>query len=137
MSTPQTNPTPKPAKEKRQKPKKNGRPAKADGEKKKAHSIYFTDAERARILEQCKAAGDMPLSVFVHHQAVHGKVVEPLSKEIAQSLRAMVGIGNNINQFAKYANEHRTVQPIINQLIYEGKLLSEILIALAELCSQS
>ena len=54
------------------KPNKGGRPKKAEDEKKKAISAYFTDDERAKIIEDAKGR---PLSVFVHHQTVYGKVV--------------------------------------------------------------
>ena len=133
MSTPQPDNTPKMTKEKNHKPKKNGRPAKSEEEKKKPTTVWLTGAERAELDSR---RGKLPLSLYIHHQAMDGKVIEPISKDIAISLRAMIGIGNNINQFARYAHEHRSVLPVLSQLDYEGKLLANLLIVLADKCSQ-
>ncbi|MCA4464651.1 plasmid mobilization relaxosome protein MobC [Bacteroides xylanisolvens] len=135
MNKDQSNRTPEADKKKR-KPTCNGRPRKADGEKKTPQSVYFTRNEKEHLQEMCRQAGDMPLSVFIHHQTIHGKVVEPISKEIAESLRAMIGIGNNINQFARYAHENGSILKVQNQLKYESKILANLLIHIADLCSQ-
>ena len=42
------------------KPNKGGRPKKAEGEKKKLVSVYFTDAERKKISEDAKEAYYVP-----------------------------------------------------------------------------
>ena len=54
---------------------KGGRPAKAEEEKKKLVSVYFTDKEREKITEN---ANGRPLSLYIHHQISDGKVVEPI-----------------------------------------------------------
>ena len=74
---------------------KGGRPAKTNGEKKKLISVYFTDKERDKILQEAKGT---PMSLYIHNQAIHGKVVEPISKELADALKDCSGMSNNLNQ---------------------------------------
>ena len=47
---------------------KGGRPAKAEEEKKKLISVYFTDKEREKITED---ANGRPLSLYIHHQTMN------------------------------------------------------------------
>lgn len=71
----QKNSTPDFPKARREIKPKGGRPAKAEEEKKKLISVYFTGKEREKILEDAKGK---PLSLYIHHQTIYGKVVEPI-----------------------------------------------------------
>lgn len=124
------------------KPNKGGRPKKADGEKKKLVSVYFTDSERKKISED---ANGMPLSVYVHHQTMYGKVVEPVPKDLADALKDCSGMSNNLNQLTMKFNaafkdsSDRRIQKLVQltpQLEYQSQMIGQILIHIARLCSQ-
>ena len=121
---------------------KGGRPAKAMEEKKKLVSVYFTDKEREKITE---AANGRPLSLYIHHQTIHGKVVEPIPKELADALKDCSGMSNNLNQLTMKFNaafkdsSDRRIQKLIQltpQLEYQSQMIGQILIHIASLCSQ-
>lgn len=121
---------------------KGGRPAKAEEEKKKLVSVYFTDKEREKITED---AGGLPLSLYIHHQTIYGKVVEPIPKELADALKDCSGMSNNLNQLTMKFNaafkdsSDRRVQKLIQltpQLEYQSQMIGQILIHIASLCSQ-
>ena len=121
---------------------KGGRPAKAVGEKKKLVSVYFTDKEREKITE---AANGRPLSLYIHHQTIHGKVVEAIPKELADALKDCSGMSNNLNQLTMKFNaafkdsSDRRIQRLIQltpQLEYQSQMIGQILIHIASLCSQ-
>ena len=124
------------------KPNKGGRPKKAEGEKKKLVSVYFTDAERKKISGD---ANGMPLSVYVHHQTMYGKVVEPVPKDLADALKDCSGMSNNLNQLTMKFNaafkdsSDRRIQKLVQltpQLEYQSQMIGQILIHIARLCSQ-
>ena len=121
---------------------KGGRPAKAEEEKKKLVSVYFTDKEREKITED---AGGRPLSLYIHHQTIYGKVVEPIPKELADALKDCSGMSNNLNQLTMKFNaafkdsSDSRVQKLIQltpQLEYQSQMIGQILIHIASLCSQ-
>ncbi len=121
---------------------KGGRPAKAEEEKKKLISVYFTDKEREKITED---ANGRPLSLYIHHQTIYGKVVEPIPKELADALKDCSGMSNNLNQLTMKFNaafkdpSDRRIQKLIQltpQLEYQSQMIGQILIHIASLCSQ-
>ena len=121
---------------------KGGRPAKAREEKKKLISAYFTDHEREKIRKEAKG---MPLSLYIHHQTIYGKVVEPISKELADALKDCSGMSNNLNQLTMKFNasfkdsSDKRIQKLIQltpQLEYQSQMIGQILIHIARLCSQ-
>ena len=136
------NSTPDLPKAKREIKPKGGRPAKAEEEKKKLVSVYFTDREREKILEDAKGR---PLSLYIHHQTIHGKVVEPIPKDLADALKDCSGMSNNLNQLTmkfnaafKDSSDNR-VQRLIQltpQLEYQSQMIGQVLIHIASLCSQ-
>jgi len=121
---------------------KGGRPSKKEDEKKKLISVYFTDKERNQIFADAKGR---PLSLYIHHQTIYGKVVEPISKELADALRDCSGMSNNLNQLTmkfhsafKDASDKR-IEKLIQltpQLEYQSQMIGQILIYIASLCSQ-
>lgn len=121
---------------------KGGRPAKTNGEKKKLISVYFTDKERDKILQEAKGT---PMSLYIHNQAIHGKVVEPISKELADALKDCSGMSNNLNQLTMKFHaafkdiSDRRIQKLVQltpQLEYQSQMIAQILIHIANLCSQ-
>ena len=138
----QKNSTPDLPKARRAVKSKGGRPAKAKEEKKKLISVYFTDKERDKISENAKGR---PLSLYIHHQTIHGKVVEPIPKELADALKDCSGMSNNLNQLTMKFNaafkdsSDRRIQKLIQltpQLEYQSQMIGQVLIHIASLCSQ-
>ena len=124
------------------KPNKGGRPAKAEDEKKKLISVYFTDKEREKILEKAKGK---PLSLYIHNQAMYGKVVEAIPKDLGDALKDCSGMSNNLNQLTMKINaackdsSDSRIQKLIQlapQLEYQSQMIGQILIHIARLCSQ-
>ena len=103
MNTPKNN-TPNPPKARRDFQKKGGRPQKAEEDKKKSISSYYDDRERTKLERLCKEAGNMPLSVFIHNQAMYGKVVQAVPNDIAEAIKQMAGMSNNLNQVTRQIN---------------------------------
>lgn len=119
-----------------------GRPAKAEEDKKRLVSVYFTDKEREKITE---AANGRPLSQYIHHQTIYGKVVEPIPKELADALKDCSGMSNNLNQLTmkfnaafKDSSDGRIQKLVLltPQLEYQSQMIGQILIHIARLCSQ-
>ena len=123
-------------------PKKGGRPKKAEEDKKKALSVYFTDEERAKITKEAKGR---PLSQYVHHQTVYGKVVDAIPQNLGDALKDCSGMSNNLNQITMQVNaafKDTTDKRILKlvqltpQLEYQSQMIGQILIYIAGLCSQ-
>ena len=101
-----------------------------------------TDKEREKITED---ANGRPLSLYIHHQTIYGKVVEPIPKELADALKDCSGMSNNLNQLTMKFNaafkdpSDRRIQKLIQltpQLEYQSQMIGQILIHIASLCSQ-
>lgn len=138
----QKNNTPDLPKARRDTKSKGGRPSKADEEKKKLISVYFTDKEREKISE---VANGRPLSIYIHHQTIYGKVVEPIQKDLADALKDCSGMSNNLNQLTmkfnaafKDSSDKRILKlvQLTPQLEYQSQMIGQILIYIARLCSQ-
>ena len=123
-------------------PKKGGRPKKAEEDKKKALSVYFTDEERAKITKEAKGR---PLSQYAHHQTMYGKVVDAIPADIADVLKGCSGMSNNLNQITMKINaafkdsSDKRIQKLVQltpQLEYQSQMIGQILIYIAGLCSQ-
>ena len=123
-------------------PKKGGRPKKAEEEKKKGVSVYFTDKEKAKIAEEAKGR---PLSQYAHHQTVYGKVVDAIPQDLGDALKDCSGMSNNLNQITMQINaafKDTTDKRILKlvqlapQLEYQSQMIGQILIYIAGLCSQ-
>ena len=121
---------------------RGGRPAKAEEERKKLISVYFTDKEREKISEN---ANGKPLSLYIHHQTIYGKVVEPIPKDLADALKDCSGMSNNLNQITMQINAafkdttDKRIQKLVQlapQLEYQSQMIGQILIYIAGLCSQ-
>jgi hypothetical protein len=124
------------------KPNKGGRPKKADEEKKKAISVYFTDDERAKITEDAKGR---PLSQYAHHQTIYGQVVDAIPKDLGDALKDCSGMSNNLNQITMQINaafkdsSDKRIEKLVRltpQLEYQSQMIGQILIYIAGLCSQ-
>ena len=124
-------------------PKKGGRPKKAEEDKKKALSVYFTDEERAKITKEAKGR---PLSQYAHHQTVYGKVVDAIPQDLGDALKDCSGMSNNLNQITMQVNaafkdttDKRILKlvQLTTQLVYQSQMIGQILINIAALCSQS
>lgn len=124
------------------KPNKGGRPKKADEDKKKAVSVYFTDEERAKITKEAKGR---PLSQYAHHQTIHGKVVDAIPQDLGDALKDCSGMSNNLNQLTmkfnaafKESSDKRILKlvQLAPQLEYQSQMIGQILIYIAGLCSQ-
>ena len=134
--------TPDLSKARRDMKPRGGRPAKAEEERKKLISVYFTDKEREKISEN---ANGRPLSLYIHHQAIYGKVVDPIPKDLADALKDCSGMSNNLNQLTMKFNSafkdssDRRIQKLIQltpQLEYQSQMIGQVLIHIASLCSQ-
>jgi len=138
----QKNSTPDIPKARRDRKSKGGRPSKAEDEKKKLISVYFTDKEREDIQEN---ANGRPLSLYIHHQTIYGKVVEPIPKDLADALKDCSGMSNNLNQLTMRFNaafkdsSDKRIEKLVQltpQLEYQSQMIGQILILIASLCSQ-
>ena len=138
----QKNSTPDLPKARAERNHTGGRPAKAEEEKKKLISAYFTDKEREQIMKEAKG---MPLSLYIHHQTIHGKVVEAVPKDLADAFKDCSGMSNNLNQLTMKFNaafkdsSDMRIQKLIQltpQLEYQSKMIGQALIYIASLCSQ-
>lgn len=86
--------------------KRGGRPKLPDGEKRDYPvKVYFDRANYAKLLRRSKRTG-RPLSEIVYELAVNGYVKEPVPREVAQALRALAGMANNLNQLAHLGHIH-------------------------------
>ena len=123
-------------------PKKGGRPKKAEEEKKKGVSVYFTDEERAKITKEAKGR---PLSQYAHHQTVYGKVVDAIPQDLGDALKDCSGMSNNLNQITMQINaafkdsSDKRIEKLVRltpQLAYQSQMIGQILIYSAGRCSQ-
>lgn len=85
---------------------KGGRPKLPDGEKRDCPvKVYFDRTNYAKLVRRSRRTG-RPLSEIVYELAVNGYVKEPLPQEVTQSLRALAGMANNLNQLAHLGHIH-------------------------------
>ena len=85
---------------------KGGRPKLPDGEKRNCPvKVYFDRVNYAKLIRRSRRTG-RPLSEIVYELAVNGYVKEPLPQEVTQSLRALAGMANNLNQLAHLGHIH-------------------------------
>ena len=122
--------------------KEGGRPKKADEEKKRGYSAYFTDKEITKITKDAKGR---PLSQFIHHKTIHGKVVDAIPQDLGDALKDCSGMSNNLNQITMQVNAafkdttDKRIQKLVQltpQLEYQSQMIGQILIYIAGLCSQ-
>lgn len=86
--------------------KQSGRPKLPDGEKRDCPvKVYFDRANYAKLVRRSRRTG-RPLSEIVYELAVNGYVKEPVPQGVAQSLRALAGMANNLNQLAHLGHIH-------------------------------
>lgn len=86
--------------------KQGGRPKLLDGEKRDCPvKVYFDRANYAKLVRRSRKTG-RPLSEIVYELAVNGYVKEPVPQGVAQSLRALAGMANNLNQLAHLGHIH-------------------------------
>ena len=86
--------------------KQGGRPKLPDGEKRDCPvKVYFDRANYAKLVRRSRKTG-RPLSEIVYELAVNGYVKEPVPQGVAQSLRTLAGMANNLNQLAHLAHIH-------------------------------
>lgn len=86
--------------------KQGGRPKLADGEKRDCPvKVYFDRTNYARLVRRSRRTG-RPLSEIVYELAVNGYVKEPVPQSVAQALRALAGMANNLNQLAHLGHIH-------------------------------
>ena len=114
--------------------KKGGRPkANSVSRKSKTIGVCFSEPELYAIRHRA-AKAKLPVSVYCHDAILDGVIKEPLKKEELELLRNLAGIGNNLNQlakFAKFLSAKRlesealplleTIQNIINKLSDDWK----------------
>lgn len=81
-----------------------GRPKKAEEDRRTiSHGLYLSENEKEELEDRAEQAG-MSINEFLRRRAL-GKPVTP---EADKNLRGELGaIGNNINQIARRANQHR------------------------------
>lgn len=85
---------------------KGGRPKLPDGEKRDCPvKVYFDRANYTKLVRRSRKTG-RPLSEIVYELAVNGYVKEPMPQGVAQSLRALAGMANNLNQLAHLGHIH-------------------------------
>ncbi len=86
--------------------KQGGRPKLPDGEKRDCPvKVYFDRANYAKLVRRSRRTG-RPLSEIVYELAVNGYVKEPVPQGVAQSLRALAGMANNLNQLTHLGHIH-------------------------------
>lgn len=86
--------------------KQGGRPKLPDGEKRDCPvKVYFDRTNYARLVRRSRRTG-RPLSEIVYELAVNGYVKEPVPQSVAQALRALAGMANNLNQLAHLGHIH-------------------------------
>lgn len=77
-----------------------------DGEKRDCPvKVYFDRANYAKLVRRSRRTG-RPLSEIVYELAVNGYVKEPVPQGVAQSLRALAGMANNLNQLTHLGHIH-------------------------------
>lgn len=86
--------------------KRGGRPKLPDGEKRDCPvKVYFDRTNYAKLVRRSRRTG-RPLSETVYELAVNGYVKEPVPQSVAQALRALAGMANNLNQLAHLGHIH-------------------------------
>ena len=106
--------------------KQGGRPKLPDGEKRDYPvKVYFDRMNYTKLVCRSRRTG-RPLSEIVYELAVNGYVKEPVPQGVAQSLRVLAGMANNLNQLAhlghihgpqRIADENRRLMVEISNLI--------------------
>jgi len=97
--------------------------------------ITFSNADYA-IIERIATKQGLSVASFIRHATIEQArnlylFPKDLEEEIKAAVRNMRGIGNNINQIAKYVNEKRLVSPetlesIFNYLLEQEKEIKKI-----------
>lgn len=105
---------------------KGGRPKLPDGEKRDCPvKVYFDRTNYTKLVRRSRRMG-RPLSEIVYELAVNGYVKEAVPQGVTQSLRALAGMANNLNQLAHLghihgpqhiANENRRLMVEVSNLI--------------------
>ena len=86
--------------------KQGGRPKLPDGEKRDCPvKVYFDRMNYTKLVRRSRRTG-RSLSEIVYELAVNGYVKEPIPQGVAQSLRALAGMANNLNQLAHLGHIH-------------------------------
>lgn len=86
--------------------KQGGRPKLPDGEKRDCPvKVYFDRANYTKLVRRSRRTG-RPLSEIIYELAVNGYVKEPMPQSVAQALRALAGMANNLNQLAHLGHIH-------------------------------
>ena len=105
---------------------KGGRPKLPDSEKRDCPvKVYFDRTNYTKLVRRSRRMG-RPLSEIVYELAVNGYVKEAVPQGVTQSLRALAGMANNLNQLAHLghihgpqhiANENRRLMVEVSNLI--------------------
>jgi len=85
--------------------RKGGRPKKGISERKtRTIHIRVSEPEYYAIKHRAELA-QMTVSAYSHSAILESKIVEPVKKEDMELLRKLSGMGNNLNQLARQANQ--------------------------------
>ena len=102
--------------------KKGGRPTKGVAETKKYRiTVKLTTEDYYTLKGKAKGAG-VTMSEFVRKLLYNGNIIERLTVELADFIRKLCGMANNLNQLAHRANAEgfQTVAPFHKIII--GKI---------------
>jgi hypothetical protein len=81
-----------------------------DSKKRSEHlRLRVTKDEKEQIEKKCEEAGMSYVAEYIRHQSLHGLVLKTDEKMTELFTKQLVGIGNNINQIARRANEYGAV----------------------------
>lgn len=111
--------------------KRGGRPRLPDGEKRDCPvKVNFDRANYAKLVRRSRRTG-RPLSEIVYELAVNGYVKEPVPQDVAQALRALAGMANNLNQLAHIGHIYGA-QHIADENKRLSRMISDLIVKLNE-----
>jgi hypothetical protein len=95
--------------------KKTGRPLK-DSKRQFRYTVKVTQEEK-QIIERKAALTNLKTAVFLRETALKKEIKAALSQEEIQIKNDIRGIGININQLAKRANEREDMANLVDMLL--------------------
>lgn len=103
----------------------------------KSICVKMTQEEYDKIHERMESIGIINMSAYIRKMALNGFIIDIRWPELKELLRLSNIMGNNLNQYAKKANETGSIyqedieelKSMMKELTHDlGKMLSEVLV---------
>ena len=94
-----------------------GRPRKAAATIKKNMNVRFSDDDREKVLRNARVLG-MTTSTYIRQCSTQGtvKIVQEEGHD-PEKVRALLAIGNNLNQMARRLNASGEIPPLLSEVL--------------------